>query len=122
MMRQFTTIAYPRPDGRAAGLRYERAVEAARVVAAHKGTGTAPAPGTFVARGVFPGPLCAHMPRCRDARVDAFFGRIDVYAGDAVYVIGLMSALGALRVAARRQALLMRLAAQSRPIAYEGMA
>jgi hypothetical protein len=114
MMCQFGTTTYPRTDGRPDGPQYKRAEQAARLIAIHKRTGTAPARGTFVSRGAFPGPLCTHLPSSRDARIDDFFRQLDLRAGDAVYVVELVSPLGAICAAARQGALAIPLAAQPR--------
>jgi GNAT superfamily N-acetyltransferase len=109
LFEKFMTTTYPRADGRAAGRLHERAIAAARLIADHKTTGTAPEDGTFLTRGAFPCSLHDRPTSCDDPRVNAFFGRLDVAAGDAVYVVSLMSPLGALRALARYGALRVRL-------------
>ena len=114
MIKQFTTTAYPRPDGRPEGSLYEGAEQVARLVAEHKRPGTRPERGTFVARGASPCALCDRLPLCGDPRIDAFFAHLDVAAGDAVYAVGLTSPPGALRWIARHKALRTRVAISAR--------
>jgi GNAT superfamily N-acetyltransferase len=107
---RFMTRAYPEPDGCGNRAAHERAAAAARFVAEQKRATTIPARGTFVARGVFPCSLYERVPTCGDSEANAFFRRLDVGAGDAVYVIGLMYPAGALRAAVRYGALRAALA------------
>lgn len=97
MFDRFMTRAYPRPDGCGDGRSHERAAKAAGFVAQQRHARTAPARDTFVAPATFPSRLYDRPPACGDSSVNAFFAQIDVAAGDAVYVVGLMSPAGALR-------------------------
>jgi GNAT superfamily N-acetyltransferase len=111
---RFMTRAYPRPDGCGEGPVHERAMAAARLVAEKKHASTVPACGTFVARGVFPCSLYERPPACGDSLVNAFFAQLDVAAGDAVYVVGLMCPVGAFRALLRYGALHAALALKRR--------
>jgi GNAT superfamily N-acetyltransferase len=114
MFDRFMTRAYPRPDGCGEDRLHERAAQAAGLVAQKRRATTGPARGTFVAPGTFPCRLYDRPPACGDSRVNAFFAQIDVAAGDAVYVVGVMSPAGALRAVLQYGALRAALARRGR--------
>jgi hypothetical protein len=98
MLVRFATVTYPRLDGCGRDTRHGRALEAAHVVAIHKGARHLPAPDTFVGRAAFASPLCEQMPRCGDPRIERFFAeQLDRDRGDGVYGVGLLTPWGVAR-------------------------
>jgi hypothetical protein len=114
MFDRFMTSAYPRVDGCGEGSLHERAAKAARLVAENRHASVVPARGSFVARGAFPCNLHDQPPTCSDSRINACFAQLNIAAGDAVYVVGLMSPVGAVRAVIRYGAIRAGLALSGR--------
>jgi GNAT superfamily N-acetyltransferase len=105
LFNRFMTRAYPSVDGCGRDPLQERAARAAQLVAEKRHASAVPAEGTFVAPGAFAHNLYDRAPTCGDSRVNALFAGLDVAAGDAVYVVGVMSPGGAVRAVLRYAAL-----------------